>query len=121
MKFTEKLLGMFGVAVEEVTVPEELKQTPIKVSTMEIYQDITQHQTEKKKKPYKGPGSKVKELRLEKGWKQHNLATIAGCTRRLISSIEIGETDAVDYQLAKRIASSLEVDVNYLWPKYSNK
>lgn len=115
MKFFEKMLKAFGLEVEEVPEPETL------VTNQKVFQAITDHEAEKKKKPYTGPGMKIKELRQERGWYQNNLATMAGCTRRQISSIETGEAVAVDYQLAKRIAASLEVDVNYLWPKYSNK
>lgn len=74
--------------------------------------------TEPVKKAYKGPGTRVKELREAKGWTQQNLATIVGCQRRFISSIETGSAQEIDVELALKIENTFHTNI---WTKVSNK
>ncbi|MCU1384456.1 MAG: transcriptional regulator [Acidobacteria bacterium] len=58
---------------------------------------------------------RVKELRLQRGWSQEQLAERAGNTEKHISQVERGKTN-VGLDVLASIASGLAVDVVDLFP-----
>ena len=62
---------------------------------------------------------RVKELRLQRGWSQEQLAERAGNTEKHISQVERGKTN-VGIDVLASIASGLAVDVVDLFPKLSD-
>jgi len=62
---------------------------------------------------------RVKELRLQRGWSQEQLAERAGNTEKHISQVERGKTN-VGIDVLASIASGLAVDVVDLFPNRSD-
>jgi transcriptional regulator with XRE-family HTH domain len=62
---------------------------------------------------------RVKELRLQRGWSQEQLAERAGNTEKHISQVERGKTN-VGIDILASIASGLAVDVVDLFPSRSD-
>ena len=62
---------------------------------------------------------RVKQLRLQRGWSQEQLAERAGNTEKHISQVERGKTN-IGIDVLASIASGLAVDLVDLFPHRSN-
>ncbi len=60
-------------------------------------------------------GTRIKELRDEKGWTQNTLATTAGLKRSYISLLEIDAIKSPGAQPVIKLARALEVDEDILF------
>ena len=59
-------------------------------------------------------GARVKQYRLKHGWSQGELAKRAGVPQPLLSYLESGRRDTVTTDVAKRLARTLGVSIDYL-------
>jgi transcriptional regulator with XRE-family HTH domain len=64
--------------------------------------------------PHESPPGPLRLARLTRGWRQADLASRAGCSRRYVSKIEAGYLPAPHVQEA--LAAALELDALELFP-----
>ena len=61
-------------------------------------------------------GNKIKDLRIQKGYSQEELANRAGIDRTYISDIEKGERN-VSLKIIEKLAISFEIEIYELFTK----
>lgn len=61
-------------------------------------------------------GNKIKDLRIQKGYSQEELANRAGIDRTYISDIEKGERN-VSLKIIEKLAISFEMEIHELFTK----
>lgn len=59
-------------------------------------------------------GSRIRTLRLQRGWRQIDLATRAGLTRQLVSLIELGSRE-INLDTIKKLADAFEMPTHELF------
>lgn len=56
-------------------------------------------------------GRLLRMVRIQRGWRQQDLAALVGCSQRWISEIELGRLDAVTIGMMRKVGDILEVRV----------
>jgi putative transcriptional regulator len=66
-------------------------------------------------------GSRIRELRDERGYSQRELARRAGVRQPSLSAIETGQAKRVDVAMLEQIAKALEVELSDLLERKRGK
>lgn len=61
-------------------------------------------------------GQAVRKRRLQLGLSQASLAETAQVSRRLITSLEMGDADGIAFDKALRILEALGMTISFAWP-----
>lgn len=66
-------------------------------------------------------GQAVRKRRLQLGLSQASLAETAQVSRRLITSLEMGDADGIAFDKALRILEALGITISIAWPSESEE
>jgi transcriptional regulator with XRE-family HTH domain len=58
-------------------------------------------------------GGRVRAVRVQKGWRQEDVATAAGVSRSVVSRVEHGRFDEVGFEAVRRVCRALDMRFEY--------